>query len=274
MSASQIATAIIGSCVTRDAFPDNGPFRVSYYQARTSILSIYADPVPLDEALFAAITPPFVQRCIRTDFLKTVMADMAATRPEIIVLDFIDERFNLFRKGGQIVSKSWDMYQSGIWRPIAEQGFQDAHKADPALHALMLDQARLFYADLAAMVGAGNVYIHQAECADSYLDETGTEQPFDEARLAENRRANQLIRDLVAAAEGILPAANVINVMEGARADASNRWSLTPFHYEPRYYGHFLQALQQQVAVAAEPGPSGSAQAGLSQKRTAGRSGP
>ena len=51
--------------------------------------------------------------------------------------------------------------------------------------------------------------------------------------------------------------AQIDDIMEGARADASNRWSLTPFHYEPRYYGHFLQALQEQVAVAAEAGPSG-----------------
>lgn len=257
MSERKTATAIIGSCVTRDAFHDSGPFRVCYYQARTSILSIYSDPVPLEESHFAALSPPFVQRCIRTDFLKTVMADMAATRPEIVVLDFIDERFGLFRKGGLIVSKTWDMYQAGIWRPIAEQGFRDAHKDDPELQALMLDQARRFYADLAAMVGAGNVYIHQAECADSYLDETGTEQMFDAEKRAENRRANQLIRDLVAAARGIIPAANVINVMNGSRADARNRWSLAPFHYEPAYYDRFLQALQDRVAVAAEPGPSG-----------------
>lgn len=244
-----IPVSIIGSCVTRDAFTEDGPFRTVHYQARTSVLSIYSDPVPLDETVFPESTPAFVRRCIRTDFAKTVLADVAAAQPAIVVLDFIDERFNLFRNGDRFVSKSWDMYKAEVWRSICAAGFHDADKKSSELYAGTIEAVRRLYVDLAAIVGADNVYVHQAECAAGYWDAEGRPQDFDVATQASNDANNRLIRDMVAAAAGIIPATNVINVMDGARADARNRWNLTPFHYEETYYSRFLQALQARVSV-------------------------
>lgn len=241
----------MGSCVTRDAFLDIDPVEVVYYTARTSILSIYARPVAIGDDVLARVEPEFIRRCIRTDFRKTLMAEMAATAPDAVVLDFIDERFDVFCRGDQVVSKSWDMYQAGLWQVAAGQGLRDAGKEDAALRALLMDRARRFYRDLAGLVGADRVFLHRAECTDRYLDLDGQEQTFDADTRASNARTNALIGELVGAAQGILPPQAVIDVMAGMRADAANIWQLAPFHYEPRYYRAFMAALVERLGATA-----------------------
>lgn len=243
--------AIVGSCVTRDAFLDADPVRVVHYTARTSVLSIYARPVAIGDDVLARVEPEFIRRCIRTDFRKTLMAEMAASAPDAVVVDFIDERFDVFRADDRVVSKSWDMYQAGLWQVAVDQGLRDASKEDPALRAQLLDCARRFFRDLAGMVGADRVFLHRAECADRYLDLQGQEQTFDDETRATNARTNALIGDLVGAARGILPPRAVIDVMDGMRADAANIWQLAPFHYEPRYYRAFMAALVDRLGAAA-----------------------
>ncbi len=241
------SVGIIGSCVTRDAFVGGEHFEVTYYLARTSILSIYSQPVQIDEDAVSKQPSPFLRRCFRADFEKTVLAELSTAAPEIVVLDFIDERFDVFCKGDLVVSKTWEMYSAGLWRGVFNQGFVDTPKFSQELLSRMRELARRFYADLTAIVGSGNVYIHQAECTPWYLDNDGKVCEFDAATRSKNDSINMMIRLLVSAADGIIPDKNIINIMQGTRADVRNRWGLTGFHYEAAYFSRFVQALDKAI---------------------------
>jgi len=53
----------------------------------------------------------------------------------------------------------------------------------------------------------------------------------------------------MAAADGIIPAADIINVIGGACAGARNRRGLASCHYEAADYPRLVQALQARVGA-------------------------
>jgi hypothetical protein len=88
-----IAVAILGSCMTRDAF--NGRFnpgykrwyRVSASQNQPSLVSLMSPPVPIDDADLAGLGAWNAQR-VRDDFERRFLADMAASPPDYLLVDF------------------------------------------------------------------------------------------------------------------------------------------------------------------------------------------
>jgi hypothetical protein len=93
--------AVLGSCVTRQAFLHHeGPEswrleRPVHYQARTSFVSLLSPPLEPPEPLLRAIPDPFEQRAARDDFRRSFWSKLAASQPDLLLLDLVDERFDL-----------------------------------------------------------------------------------------------------------------------------------------------------------------------------------
>ena len=50
---------------------------------------------------------------VADDILKRGLGKLAAYRPTHLILDFIDERFNLLRRGATVINHSWELHRAG-----------------------------------------------------------------------------------------------------------------------------------------------------------------
>ena len=89
---------IVGSCVSRDPFghrvSHGGDFAIIDYYARTSFASLACAPVMSGFDL-SANASPFQRKMIEHDFAKDIFQALETMDYDIILLDFIDDRFNL-----------------------------------------------------------------------------------------------------------------------------------------------------------------------------------
>jgi len=109
---------IIGSCVTRDTFSFiKNNFQISAYLARTSFASGFC-PVPFPEKYLKAlgnIESDFQRRMVENDLARTTTQYVVATNSyDIILVDFIDERLNLFEREGTLATISNEFLKIGV----------------------------------------------------------------------------------------------------------------------------------------------------------------
>ena len=131
--------AILGSCVTRDIW-SLPRFTIEDRRAvlalcRTSLASLFAEPcrglAPPPRPLPHGISPWEV-RMVGHDLGKTGPANLVAFQPTHLILDLIDERFDLLRCGEQVATLSWEAHLLGLLqgRGLRAQAGAEAAPAD------------------------------------------------------------------------------------------------------------------------------------------------
>ena len=108
--------AILGSCVTRDLWRMTGAAADDLlYISRTRLPSLFAPRLRglvLHEGPPPGLRPNPAQ-ALRADLAKTALARLVAFRPDVVILDYIDERFDLLVGAGGAVTASWELETSG-----------------------------------------------------------------------------------------------------------------------------------------------------------------
>lgn len=229
---------IFGSCVTRDLF-EHPALRQSlgHYAARCSMISAVADPVAIDEDS-VAIPSAWQRRCVMADFQKTCFAQFAAGRLERLVIDLIDERFDLLRVNGSYVTRS-SAFDAGRLGERTDFEFETVKRMSAEGCLLFERAAPLFAERVLEMLPAERVVLHRALWCTHYRDGADI-HPFPEARLELCLRQNEMLThgyDALAAAFGGR-ALEIRVEPERQLADARHRWQLEPFHYEQSYNDH------------------------------------
>ncbi|GAA1709211.1 DUF6270 domain-containing protein [Propioniferax innocua] len=89
--------SILGSCVTRDAFPGKSDptFELGQYIARSSLASLCSAAPP---QIFPThtITSSFQRRMVEFDLTKQGVTRLIQSDPDALIYDPIDERFHLW----------------------------------------------------------------------------------------------------------------------------------------------------------------------------------
>jgi len=248
--------AIIGSCITRDLWPILGETPQNLlYVSRTSLATLFAPP--LAGVATAGVPPnglrPQPHAALVADLRKTALAALVAHRPTHIVFDFIDERFDLLSVGGGLASHTWELDVSGY---LDQAPFRTAHRigrATAACEQLWMRGAAEMTAFLQATpLREAKVILHEAQWADRYLDATGEARAFApivdvlEGRMVDLREQNTMLDRYQAAFAKLMPQAVRIRAPDALRlADASHRWSLSPFHYVDDYYREVWRRLRE-----------------------------
>lgn len=94
--------AILGCCVSREAFRHRGGEeswrlpRPEPYVARTSLVSLMSPPLPVPAGLLRSVPVPWERMWLKRDFDRSFWRKLAEARPAALVLDFVDERFDLY----------------------------------------------------------------------------------------------------------------------------------------------------------------------------------
>lgn len=248
--------AIIGSCITRDIWPIlEAPTPELLYLSRTSLPSLVAPPVeglaPIADQPGGGISRS-QRNSVLADLQKTALSAIAEFSPSHIVLDFIDERYDLLQVGEAVITHSWDLKESGYLDQPWAAGARRIPRASDEARALWRAAVPAFVEALrrAGLLGA-KIILHEGEWAQTYRDAAGALQPLPDALQiwdglpASRAEHNALLAEtqdrLDAQLHGLV---RVKAAPELLIADETHRWGLSPFHYIPDYYRDVLRQLQ------------------------------
>ena len=105
---------IWGSCCSRDIFnfPLTSHFQVVSYHARHSCVSAMSSPVKLKNINLNSLKSVFKQRVIVDDFSKTLLQDLKNLEYDILLIDFIDERFPLKKYDDGVITVSSELQET------------------------------------------------------------------------------------------------------------------------------------------------------------------
>lgn len=258
--------AVIGSCITRDLWPIRGEdAAMPLYISRTSLPSLFAPPLKGFEP--AAGLPGDLRRhehsALLADLQKTAIARLVAHRPTHIILDFIDERFDLLCADSTLISHSAELERSGYRAQPAFQGLRSVSRLSAACERLWLEGLAEF-ADLlrATRLRDAALILHSARWADTQrLADGRTARVRDVQILTGKPVAIAPYNELLAAQDAALAAQTpnlaVVEAADLRLADATHQWGLSPFHYIPEYYAEIrrqLEALGLEDALSASRG--------------------
>ncbi|WP_430910840.1 DUF6270 domain-containing protein [Methylobacterium sp. sgz302541] len=252
---SRIKIAILGSCVTRDAFllPRGKAYRIPAYVARTSFVSLTSPPVPLAEGTIQA-PHRFDVNCIRHDFEKTAIDTILSSAPDYLILDFIDERFDLMKIQDSMITDSRYQKDFGVLNNnhFVVEGV--VPRSDPATTELWKQSCTAIIETLLSRLKPEQIILHRCRLALEYQS-AGERKTFSGYHAKLTETFNPIFQEYEAFFLSQLPGCRTIRVTDDlVVGDDDHRWKLQPFHYVPAYYEAFLDRL---VAITGDGGVSG-----------------
>lgn len=246
--------AVIGSCITRDLWPILGADTSHLlYISRTSLASLFSEPIG---PLALADEPPeplkrHQHNAVVADLTKTALRDLVNHQPSHIILDFIDERFDLLSANGAIVSHSWELEVSGYCQQPSLSQARAVARQSGACDVFWSNGLREFAALVEATPLRGaKIILHAAQWAGDYLDADGGRRKFPgELELmaglaASSRDHNRLLDRYQTNFMHQFPDAGIVEAPEHRVADSAHRWGLSPFHYVDDYYRDIWRQLR------------------------------
>lgn len=241
--------AIFGSCVSRDLFEDPR-LRPSlgHYGARSSVISAVATPVPIAPER-VMISSEWQRRCVLADFAKTFFSSLQHQQPDWLVVDLIDERFDVLCTSASFVTRSSAFQAAGL-DDATDLGLQPIRRMSPDGRALFAGAAPGFAQRLLEVVPRERIVLHRALWCTRFVRDGAVDEFPDERReLCELQNA-MLSEGYGALEEAFGGVGATIRVdPERHLADANHRWELEPFHYLAGYNAHAAETLRRLVGV-------------------------
>jgi Family of unknown function (DUF6270) len=248
--------AIFGSCVTRDLFEPAIPdVELVLYGSRSSLISACAPPVAIDED-DVRLESRFQRRCVVEDFRKTFLTRFEDAAPDRLVIDLIDERFDVLHRDGSFVTRSSEFVRAGLVEP-AGQGLTPVTRRDPRLPELYRSACRAFAERVSAVLPPEHVILHRARWCTRFRDAAGVHAfPADRAAFCAemNLLLDRIHAELVRAFGG--RAQELVVGAGDALADGEHQWGLEPYHYDATYIRDARERLR---SLLLEPTATGQA---------------
>lgn len=240
----KLKVGILGSCVSRDAFEfESGKYDLKgNYFARSSIVSIMSAPVECAQSNIK-VDNQWLRWILNNDFQKTVLQQLKERNLDCLVIDLIDERFDLLKIGQGIVNGSDELFKA-CKEFIENHGSVTSIKRDsPQAHELFAEAAQKFANRLNEEFADLPIIIHKALCSTNYTD--GKEvYKFSKESTALYENMNSYLSFYYSILEKEINNVSVIHLPQEVQlASKSHRWGLAPFHYIDDYYRAFLREL-------------------------------
>lgn len=225
---------ILGSCVSRDALEiESDAFKIVSYLARTSMASIGMGAVEDSDVRDKVATLPsdFQRRMALNDLDKTTSAIISDTPHDILLLDFVDERFNLVLTGSTLYSLSGELEKSGL-DVEGKTLLTPESESFLSLWAMGLER-------LLSSIDRTKVVLNRTYWAEHNFD--GSEA----SSMGWIKRNNAILQRLYDAAEKSWHLPSIHYPPEIILADPGHRWGKAPYHYTETLYLHAIQELKR-----------------------------
>ena len=222
--------SIHGSCVTRD-LAEFHDYEVPHYQARSSLCTKTGEPVVYDSEKLFSIESKFQRRMVEWDLNKKPFSSLEA---DCIIIDLIDERFDVFSNGSAHATRSQAFFQSGVASTM-QGDFKRIIRGSEDYFDLFRCGVQEFsnYLDRP-------VILHHARWASTYRQEG---QVHDFENQEKIQFENELLDELTKILMEEITFDGTIASSTHSIADSTHKWGLANFHYIPEYY----MALDEQL---------------------------
>lgn len=251
---------ILGSCVTRDAFPFVNEVDIDFYIARSSLASIYApvwDARTSDENLLVDGKGAFENRMLRHDLSKSSAGIIRNAMETPLVLDFIDERFDLFAAEGSVITRSNLLMLTAYGKSLS--GPRLLRRNTEEAKSLWRIAALSFLDDLKGRP----LIVHRALWAESFRnDDTGEIHRFGEAEQRLVVQHNNLLTfyyDFLV--ENYSNVVVIDPTPDLVWSNFAHRWGRDFFHFSEDYYRDIARKISEALKISSSR-PSLSEEAG------------
>jgi len=236
---------IIGSCVSRDAFDEYGSekFKVSNYVARSSFASSFElnvfNNIDLD-----SIGSKFQREMVRIDTKKCLPEMIETSQVDIILIDFIDERFDLFVNKNEEVCTLSNEFLSSSYKDMIKEGTIIKSGSEEFFRRWVIGWNKF----CEMLKNNGILYkLRINKLFWSTLQENG-ENFFPQYSPDKINISNNFLNKLYCYAERTIPKWQIINydyrIIKGAM---SHKWGVSPFHYIDEVYMSMIKNLLKQL---------------------------
>ena len=225
--------AILGSCVTRDMIPFlPGNVELALYVARTSFPSLIADAFPINEEEIL-VEHKFNRRVVYWDMAKGCWERMEKAEPDVLIVDFIDERFDLWKKGNVVITRSNYLAMSNVEKEFLA-GFELLRRDSPSTHEFWMRSCEVAVNRIRRF--CNRIVLHRALWAEAYYVED-TPVGFDDANRQIALAANQWLNRYYDHFMWLCPEALEVSVPEElCVSNFAHKWGRDFFHYGNPYY--------------------------------------
>lgn len=233
----KIKLFIYGSCVSRDFLEIAGAdgFELVDYFARSSFASIGSEPIE-DDVLLAKMDSPFQRRMVERDLDKQIFSAMRSRDFDFLLIDLIDERFNLAEYKGSYctVSSEFRKFQDNKYRRVPFDSDEKFHKWQLGV--------KKFFAYAKKFDVTDKVLINKVFWSESIDD--GSEFSSEEKDLI--RRNNMFLRKAYEHLSSYVIRNQFIEYPKlFLKAKKEHKWGVAPFHYIDSFYSLTRQSLEQ-----------------------------
>jgi hypothetical protein len=241
--------AIIGSCVTRDALRTSklGEAELTLI-SRAGFASLTARPIEglTLPPILGSLTPGgWPDRCVRCDIEKTARGLIERQRPDVVLIDFMDDRFNLLVAGGSVFCESLEFIDSGLASREPFKSGRRVNRLSGEAWRLWLDGLTRFGAwTRRPSPSRTRLVLHRAYMAMRWQHDDGIGPPPPSLATPDVTKwvlgINAVLARQHAAFLDAFPDALIIDVPPELRiADPGHVWGPGAFHYIEGYYAAF-----------------------------------
>ncbi|MDW5378852.1 DUF6270 domain-containing protein [Halomonas sp. HP20-15] len=226
---------VLGSCVSRDPFEIADPRKLKLinYYARSSLASLASKP-EIDEEILSRIPSSWQRKMVCADMSKTVFKELERSKNDIdaLLIDLIDERFNLTIKNGVIhtVSKEYKKGNEGrkmkLIPSYSDEKFEYWKKGANRLFDF-LERNELIE----------KTYINKVFYT-SDIDSFGnTKDMVGSYTIEKIKKANAELDAMYDFINKFIPEENfIVYPINILYADSNHKWDLSPFHFNRKVF--------------------------------------
>lgn len=243
------SVVISGSCVARDSMEINNlisPVKLSVdeYIGRNSIAAINSKRLSYSPES-AKLPSAFLTKCISCDLDKTTVAVLldSLTEKSLLLIDFMDERFDLVETNGTLITNSWDYRETKLCKSEIK-----AERVHSFYGSYKLNLWKKNIADLFAKVGEvcaqKNIIIFLPSMTRVFYSKESM-LSFDENKY----KINEYNEMLGFMREYLIDKHPGIKIVEPLPwmlfCDYRHRWGGHPYHYNNYMYMYFSREVKK-----------------------------
>jgi Family of unknown function (DUF6270) len=233
---------IFGSCVSRDILnyqQDDAQLVLVDYYARCSLASLGSRPINMPSTV-QIIDSKFQKRMVERDIRKDFLNDLAGFQFDVLLLDLIDERFNLYLEPqGKVCTLSSELLSSGFpgdsdGGSMISTGSEEFWRLWEAGWLVLVNKLRVLRV-------LDRLLINQVFWG-TRTENGGNFEPHYPVRYIDT--ANQFLDRMYRRISGDIPYEQFLRfdyrLMTGS---ITHTWGISPFHYVDGYYHSAIQQL-------------------------------
>lgn len=241
---------IFGSCASRDIFRGdffNGKDNVfiDRYFARTSLISLNSPPVNYKPVNIDQLNP-FQIRLLTDDLSKNFLNYLAKKPDHFLLIDFIDERFNILKSDRHYLTVSNEFLKANLLKMFPGEILK---RKLPATIKLWEESCLFFIEKLKEHFHFDKIILHKAFYKYQYIDNQ-------KVLNFPNQKSAMLNNDLLTVYyrffEQHFPGIHILDFNhQNYKADRNHIWGLGEMHYQQEYYDEclrFINSLQSKTA--------------------------